>query len=56
MNLGLFEVVDAYELNVILLNKEVTQQKDTLKSQSDKVEDLTKQLAEMTKKEGGVRV
>lgn len=47
---GLFEVGEAYEKNELHLNKEVNHLKDTPKIQFDKIEDLVKQLDEMTKK------
>lgn len=44
MTRGLFEVGDSYEQNEIRLTKDVTYLKDNLKVQTDKVEDLNKQM------------
>lgn len=49
MSMGLFEVGDAQEHNEIRLNKQMTQSRDDLKTQTGQVEDLTKQLFKMKK-------
>lgn len=49
MTQGLFEVSDAYDKNKVLLTKDMTQLKYDIKVQTDKVEELNKQLSEMKK-------
>lgn len=49
MTWGLFEVNDTYEKNETCLKKESLSWRITLKVQTEKMEDLNKQLAEMKK-------
>lgn len=49
MTRGIFEVGDAFEKNDARLTKDMNQLKDDLKVQTDKVEELNKQLSETKK-------
>lgn len=56
MTWGLFEVNDAYEQNEVSLTKDMTQFKNDLKVQTDKVKELNKQLSQMNKQKKDLRV